>query len=155
MTTPTTAPCVLADSFLTLHYRITLIKNGELLGDFLNTFDDKPATLLMGAGQLSPALEAALIGLPQGAHTTLALPAGTAFGEHNPEMIQRVSLALMQQEAELGTQFELGDIVEFNAPKGRMAGTVLSLDAQAATLDFNHPLAGQAVQFEVQLLAVL
>jgi FKBP-type peptidyl-prolyl cis-trans isomerase SlpA len=95
------------------------------------------------------------MGLPQGAHTTIELPAGTAFGEHNPEMIQRVGRALMAQEAELGTEFEVGDIVEFNAPKGRMAGTILSFDAQAATMDFNHPLAGQAVQFEVKLLAVL
>lgn len=153
--TSITLPTVQADSFLTLHYRITLVKNGELLGDFLNTFDDKAATLLMGAGQLAPPLEAALIGLPQGTHTTMELPAGSAFGQHNPELVQRVSRALMAQEAELGTTFEIGDIVEFNAAKGRMAGTILSFDAQAAVMDFNHPLAGQAVQFEVKLLAVL
>ncbi len=146
---------VQADSFLTLHYRVTLIQNGELLGDFLNTFDEKPATLLMGSGQLAPALEAALMGLPCGVHTTIELPAGQAFGERNPEMVQRVGLKLLKTEAELGTEFEIGDLVEFNAAKGRMAGTIVSMDEQAALMDFNHPLAGQAVAFEVQLIAVL
>jgi FKBP-type peptidyl-prolyl cis-trans isomerase SlpA len=153
--TATERPTVQADSFLTLHYRVTLIQNGELLGDFLNTFDEKPATLLMGSGQLAPALENALIGLEQGVHTTVELPAGNAFGERNPAMVQRVSLKLLKAEAELGTTFEVGDLVEFNANKGRMAGTIVSFDKEAALMDFNHPLAGQAVAFEVKLIAVL
>ncbi len=148
-------PIVQADSFLTLHYRVTLIQNGDLLGDFLNTFDEKPATLLMGGGQLAPALEGALLGLAQGTHTTVELPAGAAFGERNPEMVQRVSLKLLKTEAELGTTFEVGDLVEFNAAKGRMAGTIVNFDDEAALMDFNHPLAGQAVAFEVKLIAVL
>jgi FKBP-type peptidyl-prolyl cis-trans isomerase SlpA len=153
--TITELPTVQADSFLTLHYRVTLIQNGELLGDFLNTFDEKPATLLMGSGQLAPALEDALIGLEQGVHTTVELSEGVAFGERNPEMVQRVSLKLLKSEAELGTTFEVGDLVEFNANKGRMAGTIVSFDDEAALMDFNHPLAGQAVAFEVKLIAVL
>jgi FKBP-type peptidyl-prolyl cis-trans isomerase SlpA len=153
--TTTELPTVQADSFLTLHYRVTLIQNGELLGDFLNTFDEKPATLLIGSGQLAPALEDALLGLAQGVHTTVELPAGIAFGERNPEMVQRVSLKLLKAEAELGTTFEMGDLVEFNANKGRMAGTIVSFDDEAALMDFNHPLAGQAVAFEVKLIAVL
>jgi FKBP-type peptidyl-prolyl cis-trans isomerase SlpA len=146
---------VQADSFLTLHYRVTLVSEGAFLGDFLNTFDDKPATLLMGSGQLAPALEAALMGLTVGTHTTIELPAGVAFGDRNPEMVQRVSLKLLKAEAELGTEFEVGDLVEFNAVKGRMAGTIVSFDTEAALMDFNHPLAGQAVAFEVKLIAVL
>ena len=153
---PTVLPIVLADSFLTLHYRVTLVQDDALLGDFLNTFDDKPATLLMGSGQLSPGLESALIGLHQGTHTTIDIAPNVAFGERNPELIQRVSRKLLQQEAALGTDFELGDVVEFNAPKGgRMAGVLKSLDAETALFDFNHPLAGQAVQFEVKVISVL
>jgi FKBP-type peptidyl-prolyl cis-trans isomerase SlpA len=142
---------VQADSFLTLHYRVTLVNEGAFLGDFLNTFDEKPATLLMGSGQLAPALEAALMGLSQGTHTTIELPAGLAFGERNPDMVQRVSLKLLKAEAELGTTFDVGDLVEFNAAKGRMAGTIVRFDDEAALMDFNHPLAGQAVAFEVKL----
>lgn len=131
------------------------MKDGELLGDFLSTFDDKPATLLMGQGQLSPALEASLMGLTQGTHTRIELPAGQAFGQRNPDMIQTVSRRLMAPESELEGPVCIGDMVEFTASKGTMSGTVLSINADAAVVDFNHPLAGQAVQFEVQLIAVL
>ncbi len=154
-TTTSSKAFVQADSFLTLHYRVTLVSDGAFLGDFLNTFDEKPATLLMGSGQLAPALEAALMGLEEGTHTTVELPSGIAFGDRNPEMVQRVSLKLLKTEAELGTEFEVGDLVEFNAAKGRMAGTIVSFDDEAALMDFNHPLAGQAVAFEVKLIAVL
>ena len=153
--TTTSKAFVQADSFLTLHYRVTLVNDGAFLGDFLNTFDEKPATLLMGSGQLAPALETALMGLEEGTHTTVELPSGIAFGDRNPEMVQRVSLKLLKTEAELGTEFEVGDLVEFNAVKGRMAGTIVSFDDEAALMDFNHPLAGQAVAFEVKLIAVL
>jgi FKBP-type peptidyl-prolyl cis-trans isomerase SlpA len=158
LNTATAHATVQTDSFLTLHYRVTLmseVAEGAFLGDFLNTFDEKPATLLMGSGQLAPALENALIGLPQGTHTTIDLPAGAAFGERNPDMIQRVSLKLLKAEAELGAEFEVGDLVEFNVAKGRMAGTIIRFDDEAAVMDFNHPLAGQAVAFEVKLIAVL
>ena len=158
LNTATAHVTVQTDSFLTLHYRVTLVSGGAeaaFLGDFLNTFDEKPATLLMGSGQLAPALENALIGLPQGTHTTIDLPAGAAFGERNPDMVQRVSLKLLKAEAELGAEFEVGDLVEFNAAKGRMAGTIIRFDDEAAVMDFNHPLAGQAVAFEVKLIAVL
>jgi FKBP-type peptidyl-prolyl cis-trans isomerase SlpA len=59
----TAAPLVASGSFLTLHYRLTGPDGDELV----NTFNDKPATLSLGSGELSPALEARLIGLPEGA----------------------------------------------------------------------------------------
>ena len=52
-------------SFLTLHYRLA-----GPAGDIINTFDGKPATLSLGAGELSPAVENLLLGLPEGAHTS-------------------------------------------------------------------------------------
>ena len=51
-------------SFLTLHYRLAGPDGAELI----NTFNDKPATLSLGTGELAPAIEARLLGLPEGAH---------------------------------------------------------------------------------------
>ena len=77
--TTTSVPSVQAGSFLTLHYRLA-----GPAGDVINTFNEKPGTLSLGTGELSPAIEELLIGLPEGTHTTLELPAGAAFGERNP-----------------------------------------------------------------------
>ncbi len=68
-----TAHRVHPGSFLTLHYR--LAGPG---GDIINTFNDKPATLTLGTGELSPAVEKRLLGLEEGAHATFQIPAGEA-----------------------------------------------------------------------------
>jgi FKBP-type peptidyl-prolyl cis-trans isomerase SlpA len=147
------APTITADSFVTLHYKLTLTAAGS---DFLNTFEDKPATLQIGAGQLAPELETKLIGLAQGQHAVFELPPGSAYGQRNAQLLQRVSTALLQEQSEAGTQFVPGDVVEFAAPQGgRYAGVLKEMDAQGALFDFNHPLAGQALRFEVHILGVL
>lgn len=83
-----TSPVVVADSFLTLHYRLA-----GPAGDVINTFNDKPATLSLGSGQLSPAVEQRLLGLAEGTHATFELAAGEAFGPRNPDMLQWIARA--------------------------------------------------------------
>ena len=140
-------------SFLTLHYRLA----GPDGADVVNTFADKPATLSLGTGQLAPAIEARLVGLAEGAQTSFDLPAGTAFGPRNPDMLQRVKLALLHEMGDPQEQYGLGDVVEFPTPDGdgRYAGVVREVGPDWLLFDFNHPLAGQPVRFEVKLLGVL
>ncbi|MBI5270639.1 MAG: peptidylprolyl isomerase [Burkholderiales bacterium] len=140
-------------SFLTLHYR----RAGPAGGDVVSTFNDQPATLTVGAGQLSPAIERRLIGLEEGAEASFELAPGEAFGERNPEMLQRVSRALLAEHGDPEAEYTLGDVVEFPTPDGtgRFAGVVRELGDDWLLFDFNHPLAGQAVTFQVRLIGVL
>jgi FKBP-type peptidyl-prolyl cis-trans isomerase SlpA len=146
-------PRVLAGSFLTLHYRLAGPQ-----GDIINTFNDKPATLSLGAGELSPAVEERLLGLPEGTRTTFELPAGAAFGDRNPEMQQWVATKLLRELGDPHERYAVGDVVQFPTPDGlgRYAGAVLQVrDDGAVLFDFNHPLAGQPVTFEVHVIGVL
>lgn len=140
-------------SFLTLHYRLA----GPDGADVVTTFNDQPATLTLGTGQLAPAIEARLLGLEEGTRTSFTLAPGEAFGERNPEMIQRVSLALLREHGDPEAEYQVGDVVEFPTPdgQGRFAGVVREVGADSAVFDFNHPLAGQVVTFEVQVIGVL
>ena len=140
-------------SFLTLHYRLA----GPDGADVVNTFDDKPATLSLGTGQLAPAIEAHLIGLPEGAHRAFDLPAGSAFGSRSPDLLQRVKLALLHEFGDTDAQYGVGDVVHFPTPDGQAgyAGVVRETGPDWLLFDFNHPLAGQPVRFEVKLLGVL
>ena len=140
-------------SFLTLHYRLA----GPDGADLVNTFDEQPATLSLGSGQLAPAIEARLIGLAEGAHASFDLPAGAAFGERNPDMLQRVRLSLLHELGEADATYAVGDVVEFPTPDGRAtyAGVVREVGDDWLLFDFNHPLAGQPVRFEVHLVGVL
>jgi FKBP-type peptidyl-prolyl cis-trans isomerase SlpA len=128
--------------------------------DIVNTFAEKPATLSLGTGELAPAIEAQLLGLEEGTHTTLSLAPGVAFGQRNPELLQRVKLALLRDLGDPDAEYHVGDVVQFPTPDGQgsYAGVVREVSAPEddwALFDFNHPLAGQAVTFEVQLIGVL
>jgi FKBP-type peptidyl-prolyl cis-trans isomerase SlpA len=144
-------------SFLTLHYRLA----GPDGADVVNTFADKPATLSLGTGQLAPAIEEHLIGLPEGAQASFDLPPGAAFGLRNPELLQRVKLALLHQLGDPDAEYSVGDVVQFPTPDGQgsYAGVVREVGNNGGNdwllFDFNHPLAGQPVRFEVKLLGVL
>lgn len=140
-------------SFLTLHYRLA----GPDGADVVNTFAGKPATLSIGAGQLAPAMERRLIGLPEGTHQQFDLPRGEAFGERNPAMLQRVRLSLLHELGERDADYAVGDVVEFPTPDGRgsYAGVVREVGEGWLLFDFNHPLAGQPVSFEVQVIGIL
>ncbi|MFT3812112.1 MAG: FKBP-type peptidyl-prolyl cis-trans isomerase [Acidovorax sp.] len=153
MTDSLTDAVVQPGSFLTLHYRLA-----GPAGDVINTFQGKPATLSLGAGELSPAVEQRLIGLPEGAHTTFELPAGEAFGERNPDMQQWVAKKLLAELGDPDERYQPGDVVQFPTPDGlgSYAGAVVRVrDDGAVLFDFNHPLAGQPVTFEVRVIGVL
>lgn len=149
-------PRVQPGSFLTLHYRL-----GGPGGDIINTFDDKPATLSLGTGELSPAVESCLVGLEEGQRARFDLPAGAAFGERKQDMVQWVARRLLDQLGDRAETYRVGDVVQFPTPDGQAsyAGAVLRVgngDSKDAVLfDFNHPLAGQPVTFEVHLIGVL
>ena len=150
---PTTPHRVVSESsFLTLHYRLSSMDGAEII----STFHENPATLQMGSGQLAPFLERCLIGLVEGSKQTFELTPDQAFGPRNPELLQRVSLETLQQNSDADEEYSVGDLVDFNAPGGgRFAGVLREMGEQDALFDFNHPLAGQHVKFEVSIIGVL
>jgi len=140
-------------SFLTLHYRLA----GPDGDDLINTFNDKPATLSLGTGELAPAVESRLLGLAEGTRAAFELAAGEAFGPRNPDLVQRVTRAFLARLGDPDERYSVGDVVQFPTPdgQGRYAGVVREVGADVLLFDFNHPLAGRSVTFEVQLIGVL
>lgn len=149
-------PRVQPGSFLTLHYRLA-----GPAGDIINTFRDKPATLTLGTGELSPAVEQRLLGMEEGTRTSFQIPPGEAFGPRNADMVQWVGRKLLREMGDPHEQYRAGDVVQFPTPDGMgsYAGAVQQVGGagheDAVLFDFNHPLAGQPVTFEVQLIGVL
>jgi FKBP-type peptidyl-prolyl cis-trans isomerase SlpA len=139
---------VRSDSFLTLHYRISAI-DGE---EFLSTFDMSPATLQMGSGQLAENLESVLIGLPAHERFVFQLEPNEAFGQHNDRLVERISRSGLPAEMEL----KENSVVEFTAPNGgTFAGFLRQLDPTHALFDFNHPMAGKTIRFEVEIIGIM
>ena len=140
-------------SFLTLHYRLSGPEGDQLI----NTFDQRPATLSLGTGVLSPAIESRLLGMAEGSSAAFHLPAGEAFGAHNPRLVQRIDRAALAGPGAAPECYNVGDVVSFPVPDGRgtYAGVVREAAPDSLLFDFNHPLAGLSVTFEVQLIGIL
>lgn len=143
------------DSFLTLHYRLSGLDGTE----HVSTFDMSPATLQMGGGQLAASLEACLLGLGVGEQHVFELEADDAFGQHNPRLVESIARSALPPDMEL----KVNSLIEFEAPDASpipgasagIAGLLRELTDTAAIFDFNHPLAGQPVRFEVKIIGIL
>ena len=136
------------NSLVTLHYRIAL-ENGQPL---ISTFEGTPATLQLGCGDLLPSLERVLEGLEVGTRQLFTLAPEQAFGPYNPELVEHVKREHMPADQEI----EPMTIMEFGAPDGtRYSGLVREINDAFAVVDFNHPLAGKTIRFEVDIIGVV
>lgn len=147
---------VCSDSYVTLHYRIEFLSGPAAGAVFADTFEGRPATLQMGVGQWAEGMEQALLGLREGDQLEFDLPAALAYGERNPELIQKLTRELVEQSTDPQTPLAPGDMVEFVAPNGgRYSGVLKEFGDSWVLFDFNHPMAGHDLRVEVYILGVL
>lgn len=141
------------NAHVTLHYRISLADSGA---DVVSTFGGRPATLQLGIGQLAEPLEDCLRMVGEGESRCFDLEPERAFGPRNPDLLQWVARSMLDQHGGGASTYDPGDLVEFPTPDGgRFAGVLKELTDDSALFDFNHPLAGKRVRFEVQIIAIL
>ena len=133
-------------SFLTLHYRLARADGADLV----NTFGDKPATLSLGTGALAPAIEALLIGMNEGTRARFDISGDEVFGERNPQLVQRVSRALLARQGVGGAGRAVGDVVQ----EGQTVQFQLR-DAKSASEDLNLLLAADRAAHRGQPLGAL
>jgi FKBP-type peptidyl-prolyl cis-trans isomerase SlpA len=135
-------------STVTLHLSLTL-EDGTVAE---STFGEEPLTFTMGDGALVHGLELALYGLRPGDTQRLELYPEQAFGLRDPEKIHRLPRAQFSPDMAL----EPGLVIGFTTAGGEeIPGAVLSLTDDEVEVDFNHPMAGHTVVFEVEILDVV
>lgn len=120
-------------------------------GEDLETSRDGEATAyLHGADNILPALEAALEGLEAGAHTEVTLTAEQAYGERREDRVQKVPVKHLVYRGTL----KAGMTVQLNTAEGRHPVTVTKVGRHSAEIDTNHPLAGQTLVFDIDIVDV-
>lgn len=136
------------NSAVTLHFTIKL-KDGSVADGTHNL--GKPAKFVIGDGSLSENFEKCLIGMTAGQSQAIELIAEDAFGQPNPDNIHHMDRAKFIGE----TEVEVGTIMAFSGPDGmEIPGIITEIVGDSVTVDFNHPLAGQDVIFDVEILSV-
>ena len=116
-----------------------------------STFDKAPVELTIGDGNLLAGFEACLIGLMVGDHKTFTVAPENGFGQHNPANLQNLKRHQFGPDMVL----EQGLVVSFSdAANTELPGVVKTIDGDDVVMDFNHPLAGVELKFEVQIITV-
>ncbi|MFT6254244.1 MAG: FKBP-type peptidyl-prolyl cis-trans isomerase SlpA [Granulosicoccus sp.] len=134
-------------TIVTLHFSITL-QTGEVID---STFDEEPATFTVGDGNLLEGFEEVVMGLAAGSRETFTVLPEKGFGQHNPNNMQTIKRDQFADDITL----EKGLVLSFaDAQKTELPGVVSGFTDEEVTVDFNHPLAGKDVLFEVQIISV-
>lgn len=137
-------------------------KNGDAVKvHYTGKFDDgqvfdssegnDPLGFTVGAGQVIPGFDAALIGMQIGETKNVVIPADQAYGDRMEELVQTIS----REQFNLGdVEPELGMAIEMQTPQGSIPLVITEITETSVTLDANHPLAGEELHFDLTLVEI-
>lgn len=138
---------IATNSRVTLHFALRLQDGTEVD----STFERDPAVLVIGDGNLPEGFEKYLYGLYAGDQEAFQVPPEEAFGQSNPNNIQE----FRRDEFAPDMDLEEGLVLSFaDAKQAELPGVVKSFDDDRVEVDFNHPLSGKTLTFEVKILQV-
>ncbi len=133
---------------VTLHFALKL-DNGDVVD---TTFDGEPATFEVGDGNLLDGFERAIFGMSSGARATVLIKPEDGFGQRNPENIQEIPRSEFDPSIEMAEGLMLAFA---DAQNSELPGVVSHFDEQTVAVDFNHPLSGRDIHFQVEILDVV
>jgi len=120
-------------------------------GELVDSTGDKPAVFMVGDGNLLPGFERAIFGLTAGTSTSLAVTADQGFGPSRDENVQMMK----RGDFDGGIELSEGLIVSFaDRQKTELPGVVKRILGDIIEVDFNHPLAGRDIIFDVEIVSV-
>jgi FKBP-type peptidyl-prolyl cis-trans isomerase SlpA len=135
------------NSTVTLYFSLAL-QDGSVID---SNFNKAPATFTMGDGNLLPAFERKIVGLKRGERCSFMMAPEQAFGQYKDANIQQVKKRQFPDDIDP----VIGLVVAFNdAAGGAMHGVISAITEAGVTVDFNHPLAGKIIVFEVLVMDI-
>jgi peptidylprolyl isomerase len=133
---------------VTFHYTGSLSDGTE----FDSSIGGDPMGANLGEGQLIPGFESALVGMAAGESKTVTLPADEAYGERNADLVQTLDREMFPEN---GVNVDVGQTYEMMTQSGQpMPVTVTAVEEAEVTIDANHPLAGQDLTFDLELVGI-
>ncbi|MGI6216993.1 MAG: FKBP-type peptidyl-prolyl cis-trans isomerase [Coriobacteriales bacterium] len=131
-----------------VHYKGTL-DDGTV---FDSSENRDPLEFQVGMGQMIPGFDAAVLEMEVGDKKTVHIPAAEAYGEVDPSRIAKIP----REKFPSAENAPIGVRIMLSGPGGAMIPAVItSIDDKFVTVDFNHELAGKALNFEIELVEVV
>lgn len=135
--------------------KVKIHYTGRLDND--NVFDSsrerEPLEFQIGSGQLIPGFEEAVLGMTTGETKTFNIQANQAYGEHREELIQQIPRHQFPSDMEV----KIGQRFQINQQEGEqpLFVSVTEVSDNSVTIDANHPLAGEDLTFDIELVEIL
>lgn len=133
------------DKVVSINYILT-----DIDGKVLDSSKGNPLVYLHGRNNIIPGLENALEGKATGDKLNVSVPPEEAYGEFREDMIQDIPKSAFGEITDIqpGMQFQM------NSPNGPLVITVQVVNEETVTVDANHPLAGETLNFDVEVMDV-
>jgi FKBP-type peptidyl-prolyl cis-trans isomerase 2 len=142
-------PVALTDT-VTVTYTASL-ENGELI----EKRDEKnPATVSIGSGVLCLAAEACLFGMEPGQRRVVRIDPEDAYGLHQKELVQQIPLAHFEGKLDPKPKMILSLTVDRDGEQHQVPATITEVHEDSITVDYNHPLAGRHIVYDINLIAI-
>lgn len=131
-----------------VHYTGTLTDGSEFDSSYKR---NEPIQFQSGSGQMIPGFDEAVIGMSIGEKKTINIPSAMAYGEQLTENFLEVSKESFPPEF----TFVEGEMVQGKTETGQpLQATILEIKENSVILDFNHPLAGEDLNFDIELVSI-
>jgi len=128
-----------------LHYVLKV--NGMTVS---STVGNDPIVYTHGEGQMLQGLEEQITGMDKGDRKSFDLPPEKGFGKRDPKTLQKISRSKFKEASKI----EKGSMVQFTVNGQPMEATVVDVNEDCVTIDMGHPLAGETLHFDVEILGV-
>lgn len=133
---------------VTLHFSSADAETGELLE---YTYEEEPKAYTIGAGEINPKFEEALIGCKADDEVSVTLPAKEAYGAYNKELV----LTIKRKRLPKNAVPQEGAIIPLKLPRGGEAHVkILSVSKSTVVVDGNHPFAGRDIEYKIWVCSV-
>jgi FKBP-type peptidyl-prolyl cis-trans isomerase 2 len=127
------------------------LPSGEVIE---NVPEDKPITLTIGAGRILKAVEASLMGIEVGQTRTVHIQPEDAYGPYYKSLVHEIARATFAGRIDPKPGMILSLAVEKDGVQQQVPATVLAAGKESVTIDYNHPLAGRPITYEVKVHAI-
>ncbi len=136
------------DKVVSFHYKLTL-ESGETIDSSFER--DEPLMFIVGVGQIIPGLEKEMMGLKIGDKKTVSVAPEDAYGVRDDRLIQTYSRAQLPT----GVEYKVGKVLRLESEQGYPVDVVVTAATdENVTLDLNHPLAGETLNFEIEIMGI-
>ncbi len=138
------------DDYVTVVYEGTL-KSGEI---FESSDDNGPLSFVIGQNTVFPSFEKAVLGLAPGETTTALVGPGESYGPRREELVQTINRSALDKKIDPQPGMVIGMDIEQDGQKQNVPAMIIEVNKEQVTIDYNHPLAGQDLQYKITLESI-